>query len=299
MQRSKEIAGVRVDFGLSYKEVLSKIDGYINSDRNHFVWTINPEFVMDAQKDTSFQALLNESSLSLPDGAGLLYANKYLEDASTLKHDLLFPFRAFVYGTKFGFGSLAREIKLGERITGADLMYKICENAADKGQTVLFLGGWEKDSWGRMLPESGNVSQRAADVLKGKYPKLNVVAANSDFKRGEEDDKKTLAFIHNAMKEQELEKIDIIFVAYNHIHQEKWIKRNIKKIPASVGIGIGGSFDYIVGTQHRSPEGFMRRNLEWLYRLFTQPWRMKRILKAFPVFPLFVYYLSVTEDLQP
>lgn len=295
MQKSRDIAGVRVDFGLTYRDVLAKVDDCINSDKSHYVWTINPEFVMDAQQDAGFRNLLNESTLNLPDGAGLLFANKYLSDVSNLKHGLLFPFRAFIYGTKFGITTLFNKIDLGERITGADLIYKICENAAKKQQTVLFLGGWERDSRGRPLPESGDVAQKAADILISKFPTLRVVAANSNFKRGEEDDEKTLEFIHNAMKEKEIKKVDIIFVAYNHIHQEKWIKRNIKSIPASIGIGVGASFDYIVGAQQRSPESFMGRNLEWLYRLFTQPWRIGRTLKAFPAFPLFVYYLSVTD----
>ena len=35
------------------------------------------------------------------------------------------------------------------------------------------------------------------------------------------------------------------------------------------------------------------RNLEWLFRLVNQPWRIKRIFISFPIFPLFVYFKSI------
>ena len=44
-------------------------------------------------------------------------------------------------------------------------------------------------------------------------------------------------------------------------------------------MGVGGSFDVLSGQVNRAPELFIRLNLEWFYRLITQPTRAKRMLK--------------------
>jgi len=46
-------------------------------------------------------------------------------------------------------------------------------------------------------------------------------------------------------------------------------------------MGVGGSFDVLSGVVKRAPEFWIRLNLEWFYRLLKQPFRWKRILKAF------------------
>ncbi len=41
-------------------------------------------------------------------------------------------------------------------------------------------------------------------------------------------------------------------------------------------MGVGGSLDFIAGVQQRAPVWVRRLNLEWFYRLVTQPWRWRR-----------------------
>src|SRR4030043_1429754 len=43
-----------------------------------FVVTPNPEQIVLAQKDSEFKKILNNADISLPDGAGLILANKFL-----------------------------------------------------------------------------------------------------------------------------------------------------------------------------------------------------------------------------
>jgi len=87
--------------------------------------------------------------------------------------------------------------------------------------------------------------------------------------------------------------IDVMFVAYGHPNQEKWIARNLKKVPVKVAIGVGGTFDYIIGQKKRAPHFILNSSFEWLYKLVTQPWRMRRVIKAFPEFPLRVFFESI------
>ena len=40
--------------------------------------------------------------------------------------------------------------------------------------------------------------------------------------------------------------------------------------------GLGGSFDVYIGAVKRAPEWWVKNNMEWLYRLLSQPSRIKR-----------------------
>jgi hypothetical protein len=51
-----------------------------------------------------------------------------------------------------------------------------------------------------------------------------------------------------------------------------------------------GLFESWAGTKTRAPEWFSNNNLEWLYRLYQEPWRWKRMLSL----PHFVW--CVTKD---
>lgn len=48
--------------------------------RPFFVVTVNPEFVMEAQRDGEFKRILNKADLALPDGAGLKLASREMTE---------------------------------------------------------------------------------------------------------------------------------------------------------------------------------------------------------------------------
>ncbi|MFA6982045.1 MAG: WecB/TagA/CpsF family glycosyltransferase, partial [Patescibacteria group bacterium] len=143
-----------------------------------------------------------------------------------------------------------------------------------------------------------HVAGDAAKTPKEKYPRLNLVGATSALGPSEKDDERTLSYIHECMYSANITNIDIVFVAYGHPKQEFWIKRVSNLIPAKVSIGVGGTFDYFSGIQRHAPAPLVMLNLEWLFRLATQPWRFRRIVSAFLYFPLLVYksILKKPED---
>jgi N-acetylglucosaminyldiphosphoundecaprenol N-acetyl-beta-D-mannosaminyltransferase len=67
------ILGVRIDC-LDTKEALERIEGFVGTGRLHQVATVNPEFVMRAQKDREFARVLEAADLCLPDGTGVVWA---------------------------------------------------------------------------------------------------------------------------------------------------------------------------------------------------------------------------------
>ena len=72
-------------------------------------------------------------------------------------------------------------------------------------------------------------------------------------------------------------------MAYRALAQELWIYRNLSRLPAAVAMGVGGAYDFLSGRQRRAPRIMQRIGLEWLYRLYREPWRWKRML-AIPHF---------------
>jgi len=294
---SRKILGVRVDFGLNMEKALDIIENNLLKDgKNHIVCTTNPEFVVDAQEDADFKKIINDSSMSVPDGIGVVLAKNYLSAVANLKRNFLFPGRAFLKGVVVGISSFIHKDEVKEeRISGVDLTYEICNLSSKKGYSIFFLGGRAKNAVGNFIDEGDkDMSNKAADIMREKYPGVNIVGATSSFSRGPEDDEKTVDYIKKVMVEKGINKIDFLFVAYNHLHQEKWIMRNKDKIPAKVSIGCGGTFDFIVGNCSLPPDIYAKYNLGWLYRLIKQPWRIKRIIKAFPIFPMKVYVDSIS-----
>jgi len=67
------ILGVRVDC-LDMSEALEHLEHFVDEGGLHRVATVNPEFVMLAQRDTDFARVLASAQLCLADGTGVVWA---------------------------------------------------------------------------------------------------------------------------------------------------------------------------------------------------------------------------------
>ena len=219
-----EILGVKID-NLTTEKALQKIEGFLEDGQQHYIVTPNPEFLVQAQKDQEFKRTLNQADLALPDGIGLILAARFLGQP------------------------------LKQKITGTDLMEKICQRAAQKKWPVFLIGG------------QAGVARKAGENLKKRYQGLEILAVED------------VPFGQPA----------ILFVAFGAPKQEKWIVQNLKKMPSvKLAMGVGGAFDFMAGRIRRAPKLFQRLGLEWLWRLFCQPRRAKRIFRAVVKFPWLV-----------
>ncbi len=84
----------------------------------------------------------------------------------------------------------------------------------------------------------------------------------------------------------EIEKLrpEIIFVAFGAPNQEKFIFDHygvFAQQHVKIAMVVGGSFDLLFGKMQRAPIWMQRSGLEWLFRLFQEPWRWKRQLRLF------------------
>ncbi|MDD2823521.1 MAG: WecB/TagA/CpsF family glycosyltransferase [Candidatus Daviesbacteria bacterium] len=244
------ILGVKVN-NISLAESVEIVLSWLKQGGKHYIVTPNPEFIMASQKDDEFKKVLNNSDLAIPDGSRLGWASKVLQEKNFLKKVLLFPLFLFPANALIQFNTVA----------GVDLMEALCKEAADKGFTTGFLGG------------QNGVAKKAAECLQKKYPKLKVIFAD-DGPKVNIDGVVDLPILRLADTP-----IDILFVAFGQVKQEKWIAKNLDKLPVKVAMGVGGAFDYISGDIKRAPVWMRVIGLEWLFRLVLQPWRIKRQLQ--------------------
>lgn len=185
-----------------------------------FITTPNPEIIMYSRSHPDFKKILNEADIALPDGVGIS-----------------------ICAWLMGKGKV-------QRITGVDMVEKLCREASKSAYSTGFYGG-----------QTG-VAEKAAERLQKKYSGLKVNYASGVWDEHEMRGKS----------------IDILFVAMGYPKQEKWIYENLPHLPVKIAMGVGGTFDYIAGVVPRAPHFLRMIGLEWLYRLVRQPWRAKRQL---------------------
>lgn len=72
-----------------------------------------------------------------------------------------------------------------------------------------------------------------------------------------------------------IKKPDVVFVAMGSPKQELLMQEMIQQ-HAALYQGLGGSFDVYTGILNRAPKWWIKNNMEWAYRLFKEPSRIKR-----------------------
>lgn len=152
----------------------------------------------------------------------------------------------------------ARWLGLGEfeRVAGADLMPRLCEMAAEEGHSVFLYGANEE------------VNRRACAELLRRYPALNLAGSSHGFVSAED-----MPELIDRMNQSGAQ---LIFVALGSPRQERWMQTHMPALNARVFQGVGGTFDVLAGEVTRAPRVFQAANLEWLYRLLSNPRRLIR-----------------------
>jgi N-acetylglucosaminyldiphosphoundecaprenol N-acetyl-beta-D-mannosaminyltransferase len=295
MTYRRKILDINIDFGFTYDSAVKYItDSFLTDDKSHYICTTNPEFIMDAQSNTQFKDIINNADLSLPDGVGVLFAEKYFTSINNGSSQLVFDtVYNFIKGLYVGIRGLVTPSFIGNSVKGVELTYKLLDYANKNKKSVFLLGGKYRDIRGKCIEDSRDLASDALAVLKKIYPDIVYVGASSKYSYKSTDDSKTVDYVRHCMQETGVSSVDFLFVAYNHFNQESWIVRNAVHIPAKVSLGVGGTFDYIVGFQKMEPKLVSVVHMGWLYRLITQPWRIRRVYKAFPLFPFKIFLSTI------
>jgi N-acetylglucosaminyldiphosphoundecaprenol N-acetyl-beta-D-mannosaminyltransferase len=219
---------------LTQQQVLQRMHEYIDSSVMNIIATPNNEILLKALHSPAFTAVLQATTLNIPDSTGVLLAAKYLGHT------------------------------IPERVTGIDTMTQFCTEL-DADTPVFLLGAAE------------GIAHKAAHALQLRNQDLIIAGTYCGSPALQEQEYICTRITQSGAK--------VLFVAFGAPYQEEWLLRNVQRLPnVRIGMGVGGSFDFLAGTVKRAPILLRRCGLEWAWRLFIQPKRLPRIWNATVVF---------------
>lgn len=269
----------------SMTKVLAFVRDSLGRRKKFSIVTPNPEIILAAGGDKDLADAINKASLAIPDGIGLSQAARFL----SLPAPRNILFRApvcFLQGLWVGLATFLARNWVQEAlpiIKGRKLFMELIKLANKKGWRVFFLGGEKGEARG-----AGERLRRSFKRLRIAYfqgPMLNADAVPV----GEAD-----RDIQRESVEQINEfKPDILFVGFGASKQEKWLMKWLVSLDVGGAMVVGGTFRYFSGDAELPPEWMEEYGLEWVWRLITEPWRIKRVLTAFPIFPLKVFWYKL------
>ncbi|MFH1867163.1 MAG: WecB/TagA/CpsF family glycosyltransferase [Patescibacteria group bacterium] len=178
-----------------------------------------------------------------------------------------------------GFGIILLSYLIGKaltkgRVRGVDLADHLMSNALSSGHNVFLIGNSETVLTKVASKYEGGINYTVGPMFtsKASFP-LNDPVNNE---------------LINKIKAA---KPDILLVAFGAPKQEYWLNYYLSQLPSvKVGIGVGGSFDYLGKKVGRAPSFFQKLGLEWFWRVLRQPWRLIRIIRAVIIFPILAIF---------
>lgn len=217
---------------ITMNEALDNIEKMIKSKKKSYVVAVNVDVIMKIEQDEELKKITDEADMVLTDGKPLIWISK------------------------------SKKTPIKEKISGSDLVPKLCELSDRKGYTIFILGG--KDG----------IAKQAKEKLESQYKNIKIVGVYSP-KFGFEKDKKELTKINSMINKK---KPDLLFVCLGCPKQEKWIYNHISEYDAKVSICAGATVDFLAGNMKRAPKWMSNCGLEWFYRFLQEP---KRLFKRY------------------
>lgn len=144
------------------------------------------------------------------------------------------------------------------RVAGADLWEALMERAGKEGTPVFLVGG------------KVEVLNQTADKLRQQW-NVNIVGTQDGY-FSEQSRQALFERIRDSGAQ-------IVTVAMGSPRQEILMRDCRLVHPDALYMGVGGTYDVFTGHVKRAPKVWQNLGLEWLYRLLSQPSRIKRQIK--------------------
>lgn len=251
----QEVIGCGID-AIGWDEALEAVLGWASRRESRYVCHCNVHSVVTARLDSRFQRVLNDADMATPDGMPIAWVLR-----------------------RFGF-------KQQPRISGPDMMWKYCAQAAEAGQKIYLYGG---------TPETLRLLTKR---LLAAFPGLKIVGTESPpFREPTPREKQEVADRINRSG------ANVVFVGLGCPRQEYWMAANRGSIHA-VMLGVGAAFDYHAGTVKRARPWMREHGLEWLHRMIVEPRRLlgryivTNTLFAIYIAPYFFRHVFVPRALE-
>lgn len=146
---------------------------------------------------------------------------------------------------------------LKERVAGVDLFEALMRRAGEAGWRVFLLGAREE------------VVSAVRDTYQRKYPQLVVAGCRNGYWSGEQEEAAVVEQIRAS-------RADLLFVAISSPKKEHFLGRYQAHMRIPFAMGVGGTFDVVIGRVKRAPLWMQKAGLEWFYRFLQEPRRMFR-----------------------
>jgi len=143
-----------------------------------------------------------------------------------------------------------------ERVTGVDLFDALMARCAERGLRPYLLGARQE------------IVAKTVDVLKTKYPKLQLAGWRNGYWAADEE----ASIVREIMRA----KPAVLCMAVGSPKQELFLGKWKQEMHVPFVMGVGGSFDVTAGVLRRAPRWMQRLGVEWLFRLAQEPRRLWR-----------------------
>ena len=150
--------------------------------------------------------------------------------------------------------------RVPEKVSGSDITLPLLKAVRDANRSVFLLGS------------TAEVCSMLVDRLATLVPGLKISGTASPMFQPRGDTTEFEAALDDAVATRP----DLILFALGSPKQEYALGRYHQRFAPSIGIGVGATFDFFVGTQKRAPKWVSDAGFEWLYRLASNPRRLWR-----------------------
>lgn len=212
-----------------------------------------------------------------------IYANHNLHSVYLFHHDAamrqFYRLAHCTYLEGMGVLGLARlcghRLPRKARVANLDWIGPLMQMARDRHWRVFFLGA-----------EPG-VGNKAAAILRTRYPGIQVEAGHGFFDRESEENDQVLDRIGAYAP-------NILVVGLGMPLQEKWIVKNWGRLGGNVIFNAGNLVRFVAEVVPTPPRWTGQLGIEWLYRLITEP---RKTWRRYLIEPLVLLHGLVTGRL--
>ncbi|MGM9639683.1 MAG: WecB/TagA/CpsF family glycosyltransferase [Butyricicoccaceae bacterium] len=159
---------------------------------------------------------------------------------------------------------------IGRKVAGCEFAEALADRMQNTGRRLFLFGG------------KPGVAEQAAAKLQEKYPGLLIAGTCNGYFSDE-------APVIDAINQAHA---DALYVCLGCPKQEYFMARNREALNVSLMAGLGGTLDVLSGNTKRAPKIFIKLGLEWLYRLLSDPKRIRRMARL----PLYLLYAFKSKD---
>ena len=157
--------------------------------------------------------------------------------------------------------------KVAEKVSGFDLVKNLLISSKVRPIKFFLFGG------------KPGIPEAATSNINKDYPGAEVVGIRNGYFK-EDEIPSIIEQINNSGAE-------VLLVCLGAPKQEEWIEKNKSQLKVKVSMGVGGTMDVLAGNVKLAPDFFRNNGLEWMYRLYKEPKRFKRMLRL----PKFILYI--------